>query len=140
MKVLLPVDGSVYTKHMLDYVATHDDLFGPANEYSVLTAVPPVPARVANFLSRSTIDEYYGDEAQKVLQPVRALFEAKGWPVHLAFVVGHAVDVIAARAAEERPDLIVMGTHGHSALGKVILGSVTSGVLAKCKSPVLLVR
>jgi len=33
-----------------------------------------------------------------------------------------------------------MGTHGHSSLGNVILGSVASGVLARCKVPVLLIR
>jgi nucleotide-binding universal stress UspA family protein len=32
-----------------------------------------------------------------------------------------------------------MGTHGHSALGSVLLGSVTTGVLARCKVPMLLI-
>jgi nucleotide-binding universal stress UspA family protein len=34
----------------------------------------------------------------------------------------------------------VMGTHGHTALGNVVLGSVASGVLARSKVPVLLIR
>ena len=33
-----------------------------------------------------------------------------------------------------------MGTHGHSALGNAVLGSVTQGVLARCKLPMLLVH
>ena len=33
-----------------------------------------------------------------------------------------------------------MGSHGHTALGGVVLGSVTTGVLARCKLPVLLLR
>ncbi|WP_280156486.1 universal stress protein [Piscinibacter sp. XHJ-5] len=47
---------------------------------------------------------------------------------------------MAAFAEAESPDLIVMGTHGHTALGHVVLGSVASGVLARCKAPLLLVR
>jgi len=33
-----------------------------------------------------------------------------------------------------------MGSHGHSALGALLLGSVTSQVLAQCRVPVLIVR
>lgn len=140
MKVLLPVDGSVYTQRMLDYVAAHDSMFGADRQYIVLTVVPPIPARVASFLSRSTIDEYYRDEADKVLQPVRSFLEEKDLPFQASFAVGHAAEVIAAQAATQAPDLVVMGSHGHSTLGTVILGSVSAGVLAKCTAPVLLVR
>jgi nucleotide-binding universal stress UspA family protein len=33
-----------------------------------------------------------------------------------------------------------MGSHGHTALGNLALGSVATGVLARCKVPVLLIR
>ena len=44
MKILLPVDGSEYTKRMLAYVAAHDELLGGDHEYFVLTVVPSIPA------------------------------------------------------------------------------------------------
>jgi nucleotide-binding universal stress UspA family protein len=75
-----------------------------------------------------------------VLQPVSRFAEQKGWKVRVVHHQGHAADAIAAFAEAEKPDLIVMGTHGHTALGNVILGSVASGVLARCKTPVLLIR
>jgi nucleotide-binding universal stress UspA family protein len=34
----------------------------------------------------------------------------------------------------------VMGSHGHSAFGSMLLGSVASGVLARCRVPVLMIR
>ena len=37
-------------------------------------------------------------------------------------------------------DMVVMGSHGHSALGNLVMGSVTTQVLAHCQVPVLLVR
>ena len=33
-----------------------------------------------------------------------------------------------------------MGSHGQSALGNLVMGSVATQVLARCKVPVLLVR
>jgi nucleotide-binding universal stress UspA family protein len=36
--------------------------------------------------------------------------------------------------------LVVLGSHGHSALGNLVMGSVATQVLAECKVPALLVR
>jgi hypothetical protein len=41
MKILLPVDGSQYTKRMLGYVAAHEELFGPQHEFVFATVVTP---------------------------------------------------------------------------------------------------
>lgn len=140
MKILLPVDGSEYTRRMLAYIAAHDELLGAGHQYVAFTAVTPVPARAASFLDRSTVEDYYRDLAEQTLKPVKAFAEQKGWTLRTAHLPGHAADAIAAFAESERPDLIVMGTHGHSSLGNVLLGSVVTGVLARCKIPVLLVR
>jgi nucleotide-binding universal stress UspA family protein len=140
MKILLPVDGSDYTKRMLSYIAAHDELLGRGHEYTVFTAVPPVPPHAARFLDRNIVDDYYREQAEQVLRPVRAFADQQGWKIRTTHVPGHAAEAIAALAESENPDLIVMGTHGHSSLGNVILGSVASGVLARCKVPVLLIR
>ena len=140
MKILLPVDGSPYTKRMLSYIAAHDELLGPGHSYIVFTAVVPIPAYARRFLDRATVDGYYNEQAEAVLAPVRAFAEQQHWTVRIAHTHGHAADAIAAIAETEKADLIVMGTHGHSALGNMVLGSVASGVLARSKVPVLLVR
>ena len=43
-------------------------------------------------------------------------------------------------AEEGKFDLIIMGTHGHGSLGKLVMGSVSTQVLANSQVPVLLVR
>lgn len=43
MKILLAVDGSEYTKKMLAYLTTHDELFSTHNRYTVLTVNPQLP-------------------------------------------------------------------------------------------------
>jgi len=140
MKILLPVDGSEYTKHMLSYIAAHDELLGSGNEYAVVNAVAPIPLHASRFLDHSTLEVYYREQAEDVLRPVKRFAEQQGWKFRASHVVGHAPDVIAALATAEKADLIVMGTHGHTAMLNVVLGSVATGVLARCKQPVLLVR
>ena len=140
MKILMPVDGSEYTKRMLGYIAANDELLGPQHEFTVLTVVPLLPAGVTSFLDRAMADAYYEDCAQEVLRPIKAFIDQKGWKAQLISRKGHAADVVAEFAEKHPIDLIVMGTHGRSAFGNVVRGSVTTGVLARTKVPVLLVR
>jgi len=35
---------------------------------------------------------------------------------------------------------IVIGSHGHSGIGNVLLGSVVSRVMALCKTPLMMIR
>jgi nucleotide-binding universal stress UspA family protein len=140
MKILLPVDGSDYTKRMLNYIAAHTELLGAAHEYTIFTAIAPVPSHAARFLDRSMLDNYYAEEAERVFKPVRAFVEQQHWKYRAVHVRGHAAEEIARLAEADKCDLIVMGSHGHTSLGNMVLGSVTSGVLARCKVPVLLIR
>ena len=51
------------------------------------------------------------------------------------------MEEIIKEAAESKVDLLVMGSHGKSALKAAFLGSVTFGVIHKdTKIPVLVVR
>ena len=140
MKILLPVDGSAYTQRSLECVANGVELFGPRHAYIALTVVAPIPAHAARFLDRDMLQGHYREEAEKVLAPVRTFAHRHGLTVAAQHVAGHAAQAIAACAEREQVDLIVMGSHGHSALGNIVLGSVATGVLASCKVPVLLVR
>lgn len=140
MKILLPVDGSEYTRRMLAYIAAHGELLGAGHDYVAFTAVPAIPKHAARYLDRNTLDEHYREQAEEVLGPVKTFAEQNGWAMRTAYLPGQAADAIATFSEKERPDLIVMGTHGQSSLGNMLLGSVTTGVLARCKAPVLLVR
>jgi len=140
MKILMAVDGSHVTKRMLSYVAAHDELLGPGHEYTLVHVVAPVPAYAASLLQAGTLETYYREEAEKVFHPIRGFTDQQGWKVRLVHEHGHAADVIAALAESGHADIVLMGTHGHSSLGNVVLGSVATGVLARCKVPVLLIR
>jgi nucleotide-binding universal stress UspA family protein len=140
MKILLPVDGSKYSRRMLSYIAAHDDLLGAGHEYLLFTVVPRLSSRAAEFFDRKTLDEYYAQEAEKVLRSPRSFAQKQGWTARYAHAVGHAAEEIAIQAKRQKPALIIMGTHGHTALSNAVLGSVTQGVLARCALPMLLIR
>jgi nucleotide-binding universal stress UspA family protein len=53
---------------------------------------------------------------------------------------GQPVDQILHLAKETRCDLIVMGTHGRTGLGRVLMGSVAEGVVRKAPCPVLTIK
>jgi nucleotide-binding universal stress UspA family protein len=140
MKILLAADGSDYTRHMIDYVATHQSWLGQGAELTVLTVVPAVPPRAAAVLAPEVLTGYYADAAESVLGPLRTLLKDKGITATLKHRVGHAADEIGREATESGADLIVMGSHGHGTIGSMVMGSVATKVLAGCKTPVLLIR
>ena len=115
MKVLVAVDGSPYTKKALAYLTAHDEWLGSQHRYTLLTVVPAVPPRAAAVIAKETLQAYYQDEAEKVFKPLRTFFAKQGVEADFVYKIGHAADVIASVAAKGKHDLIMMGSHGHSA-------------------------
>jgi nucleotide-binding universal stress UspA family protein len=141
MKILVAVDGSPFTKRMLGYLVAHDEWLGGAHQYTVLHSVPAVPPRAAAVIDKATLKAYYNDEGEKVIKPIRTFFSRKR-ELKVDFLVkaGPAADNIVAIATKGDYDMVIMGSHGHSTLGNLVMGSVATKVLAHCKTPVLLVR
>ena len=140
MKILVAVDGSPYTKRMLAYLAAHDEWLVEGNQFTIVHSVTPVPARAAAVLDKALLKGYYDDEAEKVFKPIRTFFNRQKIQATYVGKTGHAAEVIANAATKGDFDLLVMGSHGHSTLGNLVLGSVATKVMANCKTPVLLVR
>lgn len=140
MKILVAVDGSSYSKRMLAYLAAHDEWLGNAHQYTVVHAVPAVPPRAAAVLDKEVLKSYYDDEAEKVLKTIRSFFGKQKIQAEFISKVGPAADVIAALANKGKFDLLMLGSHGHSTLGNLVMGSVATKVMAHCTAPVLLVR
>jgi nucleotide-binding universal stress UspA family protein len=74
---------------------------------------------------------------ERVAQACGAL-RANGVSAHLEIRAGKPVDVIVEQA--RKSDLIVIATHGRGGLKRLVLGSVTEGVLRQAKTPVLVTR
>ncbi|MFZ2386315.1 MAG: universal stress protein [Polaromonas sp.] len=140
MKILLAVDGSSFTKKMLAYLTTHDELFGANNDYTVFTVQPALPPRARAAVGKEVVDSYYADETEKVMAPVSKFLTRHGINAKSSWKVGPAGETIAKFADSGKFDLLIMGSHGHGSLGNLVMGSVATQVLAHSKVPVLLVR
>ena len=140
MKILVAADGSSFTKRMLAYLAAHDEWLGGSHAYTVLHTVTAVPPRAASVLDKQVLADYYAAEGEKVFKPIRPFFQKQGINATFVSKVGPAADTIAAVADKGKFDLLMMGSHGHGTLTNLVMGSVATKVLARCSTPVLLVR
>jgi nucleotide-binding universal stress UspA family protein len=61
-------------------------------------------------------------------------------PVECLLGEGSPAEAILRAARERQCDLIVMGTHGRTALGRALMGSVAEEVVRKAPCPVLTVK
>ncbi len=62
------------------------------------------------------------------------------YPVEARMARGDAAEEILRAATDLDADLIVMGTHGRTGLGRLFLGSVTEYVMPRAECPVLAVK
>lgn len=63
-----------------------------------------------------------------------------GVPVSFLVWDGDPGDMIVAAAQAERADMVVVGSHGRGAMGRLFLGSVSEHVVRHAPCPVLVVR
>jgi nucleotide-binding universal stress UspA family protein len=140
MKILLAVDGSEYTRKMLDYVNSNSALFDASHEYTLFNAQSLLPPHARSVVGAGVAQEYHREEAQKVLEPALAALKARGLRATSAWKAGPLGETIARFAEEGKFEMLIMGTHGHGALARLVMGSVTTQVLAHCGVPVLLIR
>ncbi len=94
----------------------------------------PIPFTVTD----EDLPRHFPSEQGKLTEAVTQLKEA-GIDAEMLLVSGPAVDRLLAVAAQIRADLIVMGTHGHGALYKLLVGTISEGVLRRSGTPTLVV-
>jgi nucleotide-binding universal stress UspA family protein len=140
MKILCPVDGSKFTKKALAFLVTHETLCGPDDELVVLHVQPAVSPRVRAAVGADMVASWHKEESEKVLGPVRRFLDRHDLKWRGEWKVGGTADEILKAATREKAQMIVMGTHGHGMLGRVILGSVAQRVVTGSEVPVLLVK
>jgi nucleotide-binding universal stress UspA family protein len=83
-------------------------------------------------LTRTELHGAVGSLAQEVL--------GSRMPHHIVVEEGHPVQVVMTRLARHMPDLIVMGSHGHDGMARVLLGSVAENVVRVARCPMLIVK
>jgi nucleotide-binding universal stress UspA family protein len=77
--------------------------------------------------------------AMRQLTKLEEKLQAELVPYESSHALGSPISLIVDRAEKCGADYIVMGSHGHTALYDLLVGSTTHGVLMRAKCPVVIV-
>jgi len=135
MKILIPVDGSDNSLKAVRH-AIQRFLGNGATEIHLLHVRAPLTQHAARFISRRNRAAWHRDEADKALEPSRALLQQHGVPFAAHVELGERAATIDRVAQRLRVNQIVMGTARKNSLTRLIEDSVTSKVLALARVPV----
>jgi nucleotide-binding universal stress UspA family protein len=140
-RVLVPLDGSPFAEAALPVAAQLSRALG--GELVLLHAVSPFEqvfmpeTALADFPAR---EEARGKEARTYLHALASAGTAGDGPISFDVRLDVPTLAIEDAAREHRAALVVMATHGRTALGRLALGSVADAVLQHSRVPLLLVR
>ena len=91
------------------------------------------PQSVRNSLSK----EFHNEHRQ--IQEITDRLRKKGLDASALLVQGPTVDTILEEATKLSVDMIVIGSHGRGAMYKLLVGSVSEGVLHGAECPILII-
>lgn len=143
-KILVCTDGSENAVHAAEAASELAWKFGA--DVILLNVVNPSPLVAPYVLAveaapNSDVILQYAEESQRaVLEHAVAPFKREGIKLTTRAEIGQQVDCIISVAEEEKADLIVMGSRGLGGFQRLLLGSVSDGVLHHAHCPVLIVR
>ncbi len=140
MNVLIPVDGSPCSNAALAFVAARPFKDAHRPQIDLLNVQMPLPPRAGRAVGADWARSWYEAESRKVLKTAVLTLQQGGLDPAWYTRVGIPAVEISEWADRHAVDLIVMGSHGHTALKGLVLGSVTQKVLAYTTVPVLVLR
>lgn len=82
-------------------------------------------------------EKYHGEHRQ--IQELAGSLRAGGADVTALLIQGRTVEKVVELARRVGAQLIVVGSHGHRTLRRVLLGSTSEGILREGRVPVLIV-
>lgn len=137
MKILVPLDGSDFSRGTLAFLASRKTFLADHPALDLINVQPSLPARAGALMSEEALAGYYEEESANAFEASGTVPESRAVRTAL---VGHPAEVIAREAEDRGADLIVMGSHGMSGFSELLFGSVTMGVLARSHIPMLVLR
>lgn len=141
MKILALVDGSPCSSKAIEYLSDHTEWLEKAGKLHLLHVHPPIPGGLArSIVGINAIHTYYMEESKEALAPSETFLGKKGIAYEASYTVGRIEEEVQNFVRENGIELIVMGSHGHSELRNLVMGSTATRVLTVSKVPVLIVR
>lgn len=139
-RVLVPLDGSPQSWAAFEFAVEEF----PRAEVTMLHVIDPVEGgySVRSGFPRSS-EEWYEEkkaDADDLFEEARERVEGIDVTVTSTVEVGRPSRVIVDTADEGGFDHVVLGSHGRSGVGRILLGSVAETVVRRSTVPVTVVR
>jgi len=138
--VLAAVDFSEVTEAVVERAASLARAFSA--HLVLLHVAEPDPEFVGFEAGPQSVRDARADELReehRSLQQRAEELRGQGLDVQASLVPGPTIETIVQRAQQLAADLVVLGSHGHGALHRALLGSVSEGVLRRAGRPVLII-
>lgn len=137
-KILVATDGSESSKKAVKYAV---DLAKQTGSTVTLLSVKDERFFVKQPTLAVALEDYIQHYAEACIIDAEKVCKKNSVKSKAVIRIGHSADEIIKEAKKSKVDMIIMGSHGRTALGASFLGSVAYGVIHKdTKIPVLVVR
>jgi nucleotide-binding universal stress UspA family protein len=142
MRILLAIDGSAPSQDAIEEVALRP--WPSQSTVRVLSVIQPyTPPAVDIVLASATLEDVRRNleqTADLITRQAAERMAATALSVETAVRDGDPRMVIVDAAEEWQADLIVLGSHGRTALARLVMGSVAQGVVSHAHCSVEVVR
>ena len=139
MKILICADYSEAGKHVLQqakiFIAPYTNI-----ELHVCTVIDMSVLTVAGMYNSADVMDALVEQANQTQVCAQKVFESID--IHFSSEVGYPSTVILQKANDVKADLLIVGTHGKTGIGRVLMGSVAENVLrhTSCNTLVIPVK
>jgi nucleotide-binding universal stress UspA family protein len=143
-RILVPLDGSTTAQRGLDEalklaaeLGSTVRLMHVVDDASLTRVADMITTKIGELLVTRA------SEGEQILADAKRAAQSRGASVETVMrhcTAGRICDVIIEEATSWPCDLIVIGTHGHRGVERLMLGSDAEQVLRRASVPVLLVR
>ena len=144
MRILLAVDGSRYSEEAVRSIAgrpwPEGTMIRVLHSIPIVSVLPPVGDFTGTATDVLTADADSRKDAETLVAAVAAKLRTAGLTVETAIAEGDARSAILDQAKQWSSDMIVVGSHGHTGIMRLLLGSVAQSVVAHAPCSVEVIR
>lgn len=139
-KILCAIDLSPQTKPVANYAIAMAKAFNA--EITVVYVAPQFNQYLSFDIMPESIGKFTVDVCASATKALKKEFDEAfaGVNAKMEVLQGYPATEIVDYAKTNKVDLIVMGTHGHQGLNRILFGSVAEGVVKNSPIPVLTIR
>lgn len=144
LQVCIAVDGSSFGPKCAEVAIQNKLFFGPQPQFELVSILSDLRAVMPSQVTQNTINEKLDlericeNEFDIMMTPTEEKFKQAGIDVKKTCIIGDP-EIDLLHHAHRHADIVIMGTHGRSALKSLVFGSCTRALISSTDLPILIV-